>query len=81
MTEYNIDNFAREDSADILSGGPVETAAQASSLHMPFERDSQEAEALRGALSFLFTLITTYDEFLGSEGASLHETAGDRTSH
>ncbi len=30
----------------------------------PFEPDSQEAVALRGAMSFLFTLITVYGELL-----------------
>jgi hypothetical protein len=81
MTEYSIDNLATEGGADILSAGAMETGAQAPSLLMPFEPDSQEAEALRGALSFLFTLITSYDELLATEGAVLDEVAGDRISH
>jgi len=47
---------------------------------MPFEPQASEAHALRGALSFLFTLISFYSEMLEQEafatGDLEHKGAG-----
>ena len=71
MSEYSFDSQATESGPEIIPESSTAVCPPASSLQMPFETDSQEAEALRGAISFLFALITSYDELL-----AMGESAG-----
>jgi len=55
---------------EVPAHGPAKTEVPgASDVLMPFEPRSQEAEAVRGALSFLFTLISLYGELVEASPA------------
>jgi hypothetical protein len=63
MSEYSFQSRGTESVPEFSSVNS--TLAECSSAQpaiMPFESDSEEAEALRGAIGFLFSLITVYDE-------------------
>ncbi|MGO9984112.1 MAG: hypothetical protein ACLPIX_07875 [Rhodomicrobium sp.] len=54
-------------------------APELSGLTMPFEPQSEEADALRGAISFLFTLIAFYDELIEADGTAASDLAASGT--
>ncbi|MGO8955485.1 MAG: hypothetical protein ACLPWS_00115 [Rhodomicrobium sp.] len=65
MSEYPFPDRASSIMLEVAADGPAETEVpDASGVLMPFEPHSQDAEALRGALSFLFTLISLYSELV-----------------
>jgi hypothetical protein len=74
MSEFSFESRAAADTTEILPEGViVETCPAAPTL---FEPDSEEADALRGALSFLYALMTTYDEMLEAAPAEGDATSG-----
>jgi hypothetical protein len=72
MSEYSFEIRSAENVAEFHPESLALAEAPAPSVPMPFGLDSHEAEALRGAISFLFSLITVYDELTlaALEGAS-----------
>ena len=62
MSEYSFESRGAENVAEFHSESLALAEPPARSAPIPLELDSHEAEALRGALSFLFSLITVYDE-------------------
>ncbi len=63
MSEYCFDSQGAESVSEFAPEGLTPAMCPpAHSVPMPFELDSSEADALRGAISFLFSLITFYDE-------------------
>ncbi len=63
MSEYCFDSQSAESVSEFAPEGLTPAMCPpAPSVPMPFELDSSEADALRGAISFLFSLITFYDE-------------------
>ncbi len=83
MSETYPGNYGAAIMLEDPSGGETETEEPGTqTVHMPFEPQTAEAEALRGAFSFLFMLITFYSELLEqdaliadgaeSQGAGLH---------
>jgi hypothetical protein len=71
MTEYSFDSQTAESITEFVSGSLApEIRRPVQSVPMPFELESREAEALRGAISFLFALITSYDELLAADAAA-----------
>ncbi len=81
MSEYSFDSQGMESVPEFPSGSLA--LAEGSAAHpvlVPFETDSQEAEALRGAVSFLFSLITSYDELIAAASAETDAVAGVETT-
>jgi hypothetical protein len=78
MSEYSFESRGAENVAEFHPESMALAESQAISVPIPLELDSHEAEALKGAIGFLFSLITVYDEFAlaALEGAS----AGDEES-
>jgi hypothetical protein len=71
MTEYSFDSQTAEVIPEFVSVGQApEMRSPVQSVSMPYELESREAEALRGAISFLFALITSYDELLAADAAA-----------
>jgi hypothetical protein len=72
MSELSFDSPLADNRPEMISEGSMADCAPVPVLPMPFDTDSREAEALRGAISFLFALITTYDEMIAAS-----ETTGE----
>jgi hypothetical protein len=64
---------AREEPA---ASRPQTGIARSPCIPNPFGPGTPEADALRGAMSFLFTLIVFYEELIDSRGAA---NRGDRS--
>ena len=62
MSDYSFESRGAENVAEFHSESLALAESPARSVPIPFGLDSHEAEALRGAISFLFSLITVYDE-------------------
>jgi hypothetical protein len=62
MSEYSFESRGAETVAEFHSESLALAEPPALSMPIPLELDSHEAEALRGAIGFLFSLITVYDE-------------------
>ncbi len=70
MSEYSFDSQSADPVPEFPSGGlPLAEGSATRPVLMPFETDSREAEALRGAIGFLFSLITSYDELIAAASA------------
>jgi len=77
MSEYSFDSQSAEHMPEFPSGSLTLTEGPATHpVVMPFEMDSREAEALRGAIGFLFSLITSYDELIAAASAESDSPAG-----
>ncbi|MGO9172776.1 MAG: hypothetical protein ACLP7P_12530 [Rhodomicrobium sp.] len=62
---------------EVPADSPAKTKVPgATDVLMPFDPHSEEAEAVRGALSFLFTLISLYGELVEASPVR-DEDAGD----
>ncbi len=76
MSEYCVGGEGTENMHESISEDLNVAAIQtAQPVPMPFDLDSREADALRGALGFLFSLIASYDEFVALN-ALADESAG-----
>ncbi len=79
MSEYSFESRSAEGASEFHSEGLASAECSAArSLPLPFDADSREADALRGAISFLFSLITVYDEM--TLAALESDPAGDEES-
>lgn len=83
MSEYGFDSHGAESASEFASESlMLAECPPARSMPVPFELESREAEALRGALSFLFSLITFYDELVALEATtSEFASCGDGCTH
>jgi hypothetical protein len=81
MSEFSFESPLSESRPEIVSDGSMGISPPAPALSMPFDADSREAEALRGAISFLFALITTYDELIASGETAGNSACGDSGPH
>jgi hypothetical protein len=62
MSEYSFESRGAETVAEFHPESLALAEPPALSMPIPPELDNREAEALKGAISFLFSLITVYDE-------------------
>jgi hypothetical protein len=62
MSEFNFEGQVAGSSVEYFPEGAI--GEPTSNELMPFDPDSSEADALKGALSFLFALISSYDEMM-----------------
>jgi hypothetical protein len=77
MSEYCFDGRGAKGAREFPSEGPaLAEYPPVLSVPMPFEPDSREADALRGALSFLFSLIAFYDELTGLDAPASDSVGG-----
>jgi len=74
MSEYPFPGGSSSIMREVPADGPAETEVLGTSgVPMPFEPHSPDAEALRGAFSFLFALICYCSEMV----AARYGEAGD----
>jgi AMMECR1 domain-containing protein len=77
MSEYSFESRSGESVPEFSPGNlTLAECSPARSVTMPFESDSEEANALRGAIGFLFALITSYDELIAAASAESGTAAG-----
>jgi hypothetical protein len=77
MSEYSFESRGTESGPEFSPGKlTLAECSPAQPAIMPFEMDSEEANALRGAMGFLFALITSYDELIAAASAESGTVAG-----
>jgi hypothetical protein len=74
MTEFSIGSRIEESVPQIIPDSSMPVCPPAATMCMPLDADSREAEALKGAMSFLYALIASYDELMAmGEAAASNE--------
>ncbi len=81
MSEFYPANHRDGIMLEYASSSPMQTPRPITQgVLMPFEPHSQEAGALRGAMSFLFMLITVYGELLEQDALAAGDPSGNGES-